>query len=113
MTMCFPPARGDGGAIDLTRAWEKVRAEAKLPHNLGLYGLRHSLASHMAMGGAQAAEIMTQLGHRQLSTAQKYIHWAQDARQLLAERAATVALKGMAAASKPKGKIVRLKGGRS
>jgi integrase len=38
-------------------------------HYIGLHGLRHSLASHMAMGGAQAAEIMTQLGHRQLSTA--------------------------------------------
>jgi hypothetical protein len=65
----------------------------------------------MAMGGAQASEIMTALGHRQLSTAQKYIHWAEDARQALAEKAATVALAGMAAAAKPKaGKVVKLKG---
>jgi integrase len=99
----FSPAKGNGGVIDLTHAWEKVRAEAKLPNNLGLHGLRHSLASHMAMGGAQASEIMTQLGHRQLSTAQKYVHWAQDARQLLAERAATVALKGMAAQAESEG----------
>jgi hypothetical protein len=42
----------------------------------------------MAMQGAQAAEIMTALGHHQLVTAQKYIHWAQDARTQLAEKAA-------------------------
>jgi hypothetical protein len=69
-----------------------------------------SLASHMAMGGAQAAEIMTALGHGQLSTAQRYVHWAQDSRQGLAERAATSILAGMAAASKPKTKLLRIKG---
>ena len=45
------------------------------------------------MGGAEAAEIMTALGHRQLATAQRYVHWAQDARQALAERAASVSLR--------------------
>ena len=49
----------------------------------------------MAMGGAEAAEIMTALGHGQLSTAQKYVHWAQEARQGLAERSAAVVLAGM------------------
>jgi hypothetical protein len=56
---------------------------------------------------------MTALGHSQLSTVQRYIHWAEDARHVLAEKAATVALAGMAAASKPKDKLVRLKGGKS
>ena len=106
----FAPVRGDGGAITLSHVWQDVRTEAKLPKTIGLHGLRHSLASHMAMAGAQASEIMTALGHRQLSTAQKYIHWAEDARQALAEKAATVALAGMAAASKPKGKVLRMKG---
>jgi integrase len=92
----FRPARGDG-PISLSKIWDVVRREANLPDGIGLHGLRHSLASHMAMSGAEAAEIMTALGHSQLSTAQKYVHWAQDARQGLAERAATVALEGMAA----------------
>jgi hypothetical protein len=39
---------------------------------------------------------MTALGHRNLATSQKYIHWAQDARQAIAEKAASVALAGMA-----------------
>lgn len=93
----FCPAKGEG-AITLSSVWRKVREEAKLPDGIGLHGLRHSLASHMAMGGAAAAEIMTALGHRQLSTAQKYVHWAQDARVPLAERAAAVVTAGMAEA---------------
>jgi hypothetical protein len=67
----------------------------------------------MAMNAATASEIMTQLGHRQMATSQKYVHWAADARQALAERAAATALAGMAAATgKAKGKVVKLKGGR-
>ena len=68
---------------------------AKLSDGIGLHGLRHSLASHMAMAGAQASEIMTALGHRNLATSQKYVHWATDARQQIAEKAAAVALAGM------------------
>ena len=94
----FAPARGDG-AIALSRAWRKVRAEAELPLSLGLHGLRHSVASHLAMGGAQAPEIMMAMGHSQLSTVQRYIHFAETSRQELAERAASVALAGMASSS--------------
>ena len=98
----FAPARGDG-AVALSKAWRKVREEAELPTALGLHGLRHSIASHLAMGGAQAAEIMTAMGHRQMSTVQRYIHFAQNTRQTLAERAASVALAGMEKSSDPKG----------
>ncbi len=83
----FRPAKGSG-AITLSHVWRRVRTEAQLPADIGLHGLRHSLASHMAMNGAAASEIMVSLGHRQISTSQKYIHWAQDARVPLAERAA-------------------------
>ena len=69
--------------------------KAELPEGIGLHGLRHSLASHFARSGAGAPEIMAALGHSQLSTAQRYVHWAQDAQQALAERAATVPLDGM------------------
>jgi integrase len=108
----FPPAKGNGGAIELTHVWDKVRKEAGL--SCTLHGLRHSTASHMAMGGTEAAQIMAALGHRQLSTVQRYIHFAKDAHQALAETAAAVAVAGMNAAAKPKaGKVVRLKRGRS
>jgi len=92
----FRPAKGQG-AIALSRPWRDVRAEAKLPEGIGLHGLRHSLASMMAVDGAQAADLMTLLGHHQMSTTQRYIHYANDKRAELAERAAspiTAALKG-------------------
>lgn len=81
----FPPTSGNN-PIDLTRQWRGVRKEANLPDDIGLHGLRHSLASMMAVQGAQAAEIMVTLGHRDLSTSQKYVHWAQDAKAALVER---------------------------
>jgi len=107
--LVFKPARGEG-PISLAKPWRAIREMADLPEGIGLHGLRHSLASHLAMNGAQAAEIMTALGHAQLSTAQRYVHWAQDARQALAERAASVALAGMAAAEgKPTAEVAPIK----
>jgi integrase len=106
----FAPVQGEG-AIALSKAWRKIRQEADLPPSLGLHGLRHSVASHLAMGGAQAAEIMTAMGHRQLSTVQRYIHFAETSRQALAERAASVALAGMAEGSDSPAAVVKLKDG--
>jgi integrase len=100
----FAPARGDG-AIALSKAWRKVRAEADLPSTLGLHGLRHSVASHLAMSGAQAPEIMTAMGHRQLSTVLRYIHFAESTRQTLAERAASMAVAGMRAGAEDLGDV--------
>ena len=104
------PSKGSG-AVSLSKVWTKVRKEAGLPEGIGLHGLRHSLASHMAMQGAEAAEIMTTLGHSQLSTAQKYVHWAQDARSSLAERAALIVKAGMAGAAgqNEAAEVIRLK----
>lgn len=90
----FPPSRGEG-PLNLSKPWRLIRVEAGLPEGIGLHGLRHSFASYMAMNGAQAAEIMTVLGHRQITTAQKYIHWAQDGRAALAERAAAHVVSAM------------------
>jgi site-specific recombinase XerD len=72
-----------------------VRAEAGLPANLGLHGLRHSIATHLAVAGASAVELMETLGHKQISTTLRYIHFAESARSTLAERAAAVAMAGL------------------
>jgi integrase len=104
----FVPARGEGGAIELSHVWTKVREEAKLPDGLTLHGLRHSTASHMALSGAESSQIMAALGHHQLSTVQRYIHFAKDARSALAEQAAATAIAGMKAAIET-AKVVKLK----
>ena len=96
--LVFAPSKG-AGPVSLTKPWRTIRHEARLPERIGLHGLRHSLATLLAVGGAQAAEIMTSLGHRQLSTTTRYLHFADKARAALAERAAAPALAGMAAAA--------------
>ena len=50
------------------------------------------------MAGASSAELMEALGHKQVSTTQRYIHFAERARSTLATRAAAMAIAGMAEA---------------
>ena len=85
--LVFQPAFGTE-PLSLGKPWRTIREAAKLPDDLVLHSLRHSLASMMAADGAQAAAIMAVMGHRNLSTAQRYIHTAEDARVTLAEQAA-------------------------
>lgn len=95
--LVFAPGRG-AGPISLAKPWMQVRAAAGLPEKLGLHGLRHSVGSHLAMNGAQLPAIMEALGHRQLSTVARYIHYAESAKQRLAEQAAAPAIAGLAVA---------------
>ena len=83
------------GPLSLGSLWPAVRTEAQLPAKLGLHGLRHSVATHLAMAGASAVELMETLGHRQISTTLRYLHFAESARSTLAERAASVAMAGL------------------
>ncbi|GAB4140281.1 MAG: integrase arm-type DNA-binding domain-containing protein [Sphingomonadales bacterium] len=107
--LVFKPATGNG-VICLMREWRLVRAAAALPAGLGIHGLRHSMASAMAMGGASISEIQAALGHATAAMSGKYIHWADDARKKLAERAAAPALAGMAAAAgQGAGNVIQLR----
>ncbi|MCK9202428.1 MAG: site-specific integrase [Gallionella sp.] len=90
----FRPSKGNG-ALSLGPAWPAVRTEAKLPEKLGLHGLRHSIGTHLAMAGASAVELMETLGHKQITTTLRYVHFAERARSTLAERAASVAMAGL------------------
>lgn len=103
----FAPGRGIG-PLSLAKPWMQARAAAGLPEKLGLHGLRHSVGSHLAMNGAQMPAIMEALGHRQLSTVARYIHFAVSAKQKLAEQAAAPAIAGLAVASGMKGEVVQL-----
>lgn len=83
----FSPSAG-AGPLSLSKPWRSIRENAALDPQIGLHGLRHSLATQMALSGSQAAHIMAVMGHRDMSTSQKYIHIAQDVRSELAEKAA-------------------------
>lgn len=101
-------AATEGGLLSLSKPWRQVRDEAQLPEDLGLHGLRHSVASQLAMSGASLVEIMTQMGHKQASTSQRYIHFAMTARSTLAERAASVAVAGLEGKTKP-AKVIQMR----
>jgi integrase len=107
-------AAKDGAEIDLKKTWTRVREEAGLPADLTIYGLRHSHASHFAMSGASAVEIQAAMGHRDARTSLRYVHFAEDRKNALAERAAAVATAGFAAATRaPGGEIIEGKFGRA
>jgi integrase len=103
----FPPARGDNPITISSNLWKLVRKEAGLPDGINNHALRHSLGTLMAMQGAQAAEIMAALGHSQLSTSQRYIHFAQDARTAMADK--YTAGINAAITGKPKAEVVKMK----
>lgn len=105
----FQATKGQG-PLTLAKPWYAIRKEAKLPENLGMHGLRHSLASHLAMAGASSVELMEALGHKQISTTLRYTHFAEKARSTLADRAAAMAVAGMAkAGAKDKAEVVPMK----
>lgn len=107
-SLVFKPSSGNN-PISLSKPWRLIREKAGLKSDIGLHGLRHALASQMAIAGAEAAQIMAVMGHRNITTSQRYIHIAQDARADLAEKAAagiSAALSG----EKP-GKVVKIKEG--
>lgn len=105
----FRPSKGVG-PMSLGPTWPAVRAEAKLPATLGLHGLRHSIGTHLAMAGASAVELMETLGHRQISTTLRYIHFAEQSRSTLAERAASVAMAGLKGKTKKASAVKMRKG---
>lgn len=89
--LIFKPYRGSN-PMDLNSIWKRVRAEAGLPDDLTIHGLRHSLASALAADGASMAEIMAQLGHQSPVMAARYIHAAEESRRIIANRAANALL---------------------
>lgn len=69
----FP--RGDGkGPACIRTAWEQAVEKAGLK-NVCFHSLRHTAASHMAMGGSSVLEISKILGHKSISITSKiYAH---------------------------------------
>jgi len=74
----FPPGKGDKPLALSSKQWAMIRAEAGLPDGVTNHSLRHSLATLMAIQGAEAAQIMVTLGHSQLSTTARYINFAKN-----------------------------------
>lgn len=83
----FPGAKPGTHLQTLTGLWSAVRKEAKLPA-VRLHDLRHSFASEMASGGASLLVISKALGHKNISTTQRYAHLSDDPVRAAVDRAA-------------------------
>ncbi len=105
----FPATKGEGPISLTSKLWAVIQTEPGLPEGLTNHALRHSMGTMMAIQGAEAAEIMATLGHTQLSTSQRYIHIARDAKAAMSEKYTA----GIAAAvsGAPKAEVVPLKKG--
>lgn len=77
----------DADARLVSQAQEAVRHAAKL-EGVRLHDLRHSFASVGASGGLSLPMIGALLGHREVSTTQRYAHLGDDPRKAAADRVA-------------------------
>lgn len=98
-TWVFPSETGQTPYQGIGKVWRDVRKEAKL-EDVRLHDLRHSFASFGITAGLSLPVIGALLGHKDVSTTQRYAHLANDtARQAADEVASVVAVAiGMAAA---------------
>ena len=93
-TWVFPAATGGSAFQGIQKDWRAIRQEAGIEdlrihdlriHDLRIHDLRHSFASFGVAAGLSLPVIGALLGHKDVSTTQRYAHLANDS----ARRAAT------------------------
>ncbi len=68
------------------RPWRLVKKRAGLPEKLRIHDLRHSAGSLGHMAGLSQKEIAIMLGHRQLSTTERYLHGHNGTQATIADK---------------------------
>lgn len=56
------------------KAWERIKEAAKLPEDLRMHDLRHTAGSLAHAHGLSQKQVAILLGHKQLSTTERYLH---------------------------------------
>jgi integrase/recombinase XerD len=74
----FPSSRAAGGSICLTTA-QRIFTHAKRRAGIekigGIHSLRHAYATHQLESGLPVHELQRLLGHRNLQSTERYLHW--------------------------------------
>jgi Site-specific recombinase XerD len=76
--LVFVPVRGN--KMSVNRDWNRIRDAAKLPADLTLHGLRHSVGTAAVIAGLSLPEVQKLLRHRSPTMTSRYIHLASDRR---------------------------------
>lgn len=77
-TWLIPGRDTNGPMITPYKAWARIKAHAKLPKELRIHDLRHTAGSLGHMAGLTQKQIQLMLGHKQMSTTERYLHGAGD-----------------------------------
>lgn len=56
------------------RAWSRIKEHAELPPELRIHDLRHTAGSLGHMAGMSQKQVQIMLGHKQMSTTERYLH---------------------------------------
>jgi integrase len=103
----FPGAKPRTHLVEIKRVWEAVRHAAKL-EGVRLHDLRHSFASVGAAGGLSLPMIGALLGHREVSTTQRYAHLGDDPRKAAADRVSAHVAAAMRESEEPERRTLTL-----
>lgn len=74
----FPSDKPGQPIGDLRRIWKRTKKAAKLPDEMRIHDLRHSMASRLANAGTPLNEIGAILGHRSLAITARYAHFQPE-----------------------------------
>lgn len=61
-----------------TNYFAKIREKYQLPKTITFHSLRHSFATYYLMNGGDLIVLQTMLGHSNLNTTRRYIHFSQN-----------------------------------
>jgi len=64
-------------AVGLWKVVKKATGAAGIDKDVSPHWLRHSFGTLAALGGANVFQIQAALGHAQITTSQRYVHWAR------------------------------------
>jgi integrase/recombinase XerD len=64
-------------AVGLWKVVKKATRAAGIEKDVSPHWLRHSFGTLAALGGANVFQIQAAMGHAQITTSQRYIHWAR------------------------------------
>ncbi len=79
----FPGRSPDGSlnACTVQKVYNQAKEQAGIKKLGGVHGLRHAYATHQLEGGMPVHLLQRQLGHQNIQSTLRYVHWVPNYRQ--------------------------------